>query len=93
MGDAAEKKPAYTLTVDELEALMERAAARALAANTNADPRTKHAYLSPSEAATLLRKNTRTLTNMCVRGEVKARKVGREWRIPATEIDRLLGEE
>ena len=44
-----------------------------------------HVYVSPAEVAKHLRVDVATIRRMCDRKEIPgARKVGRQWRIPAT---------
>jgi len=46
---------------------------------------------TPKEVATILRLERLTIYRMIKDGRIKARKLGKGWRIDKTEIDRLLG--
>jgi excisionase family DNA binding protein len=46
---------------------------------------------SIDETATLLEVHTDTIRRMIKAHTLQATRVGRQWRIPQTEIDRLLG--
>jgi excisionase family DNA binding protein len=73
--------------------------ARALTTGTSGNERTaadSHAEDAPTvgfmkldETASLLRVNERTARRMIERGQLSATKVGRQWRIPRSEIQRL----
>jgi len=43
--------------------------------------------LTPTDAALVLRVPTKTIVELCRRGEVAARKVGRRWRIPRWAVE------
>lgn len=47
--------------------------------------------LSPEEAAAYLRVNPQTIYRNLRRGRLPGAKVGRQWRIRRTDLDRLLG--
>lgn len=42
------------------------------------------------EAARILKVNPRTVNRMIARGEIRANKVGRQYRIPRSEIEKFL---
>ena len=44
------------------------------------------------EVANMLRVTKQTVYNMLWKGRIKGQKSGREWRIPATELERLQNE-
>jgi excisionase family DNA binding protein len=46
---------------------------------------------SIEEAAQLLKVNPMTIRRMIKRNELQATQVGRQYRIPASEVNRLLG--
>ena len=46
-------------------------------------------YLTPAEAATMLRRSERTIRQRCADGRLAAFREGRAWRIPRAELDRL----
>lgn len=48
---------------------------------------------SPSEAAAALGVSRQHIFNLIARGEIRSALIGRSRRIPATELDRLLGTE
>jgi excisionase family DNA binding protein len=48
---------------------------------------------SIEEAAQLLRVSIDTIRRMIKRGQIEAHQVGRQWRIPKREVDRLLGKQ
>lgn len=50
----------------------------------------RHAY-TPAEAATALGLCRASIYNLMARGELRYVKLGRSTRIPAAELDRLLG--
>lgn len=50
----------------------------------------RHAY-APAEAATALGLCRASIYNLMARGELRFVKLGRSTRIPAAELDRLLG--
>lgn len=45
---------------------------------------------SIDEAARLLRVNPMTIRRLIKKGEIKAQKVGKQYRIPRSEIDKFL---
>lgn len=47
-------------------------------------------YLYGTEAADKLRVHPSTITAMIARGELRATKVGRRWRIPRADIEAML---
>lgn len=47
--------------------------------------------LTTQEVADLLRISRSTIWRWCVSGKLEAVKVGRNWRIPREEIERMLG--
>jgi len=51
-------------------------------------------YLKIETAAEIYDMNVRTLRQMCIAGELKgkAKKVGRLWFIPTSEMKKLFGE-
>jgi excisionase family DNA binding protein len=49
-----------------------------------------HKFLTTDEALDALRISYGTLLKLLQSGEVRATKVGRQWRIPRTEVDRRL---
>lgn len=46
----------------------------------------KYAYLTPDEAAKLLRVDRHTIYEWCRSKKMKAVKVGRSWRIPSRTV-------
>ena len=50
----------------------------------------RHAY-TPAEAATALGLCRASIYNLMARGELRYVKLGRSTRIPASELDRLVG--
>jgi excisionase family DNA binding protein len=51
----------------------------------------KQHFCTPQELAGLLRLTEGTIYNMIKDGEVAAKKFGRSWRIPMSEVVRLVG--
>lgn len=47
---------------------------------------------SIKEVANILNFHWQTVRNMILRGEIKATKIGRQWRISEKEIQRLKGD-
>ena len=47
-------------------------------------------YMTPNEIATFLKLNERTIRRMMNRGELKAFKVGRSWRMRTSEFVKWL---
>jgi excisionase family DNA binding protein len=47
--------------------------------------------LTPEEAAAIVKLPVKTVRELCARGEIPARKMGRRWRIPAWFVDALFG--
>jgi|LSQX01.1.fsa_nt_gb putative molybdopterin biosynthesis protein len=47
-------------------------------------------YLTPNEVAKKLRINVRTVHNLIKYGELAAFKAGKQWRIPAAEVDAMI---
>ncbi len=47
-------------------------------------------FLTPNQAAELLQLPRRTVLELCRRGELGARKLGRTWRIPRQAIERVF---
>lgn len=47
-------------------------------------------YLTPNEVAKRLRINVRTVHNLIKCGELAAFKAGKQWRIPAGEVDAMI---
>ncbi len=47
-------------------------------------------FLTPNQAAELLQLPRRTVLELCRRGELGARKLGRTWRIPREGIERVF---
>jgi excisionase family DNA binding protein len=54
------------------------------------EPKRAALYLTPAEAAQILRKNVQTVMEWCRDGKVSAVKVGRKWLIPEEDIQRLF---
>ncbi len=50
----------------------------------------EHVY-SIDEAAKILRVNPMTIRRMIARGEIEAHRVGKQYRIPRTELEKFLG--
>lgn len=48
------------------------------------------AYLSPAEAAKILRMNVQSVMGWCREGKLSASKVAGKWLIPTAEVDRVL---
>lgn len=46
--------------------------------------------VSTRKAARCLDVSRRTVRNMCMRGELKARKVGRDWKIDRDSLEEVL---
>ena len=55
------------------------------------EPRKKDQFYTQQELAELLKVSTRTIQNWIKDGQIKAIRIGRTVRIPASEIDRLVG--
>jgi excisionase family DNA binding protein len=55
------------------------------------DPEAWPAWLKTTEVAEILRVSRPTVRSMMQRGELTGRLVGRQWRIPASEVRRVLG--
>lgn len=67
---------AVTLTIDELDALVEKAVVRAIERHMpDADP-----ILTREEAAELLGRHPDTMTRYCNKNGCPGRKVGRDWK-------------
>lgn len=47
-------------------------------------------YYTPKEVAKLLRVNERTVLNLIAAGELKAHRVGRQYRISQEQLDEYL---
>lgn len=45
-------------------------------------------YLTPAEAAEIFRVSKRSITRLCLEGSLYAIKVGKQWRIPAREMEK-----
>lgn len=48
--------------------------------------------LTPDQAAALLQLPKRTVMELCRRGELGARKLGRRWRIPRKGIEQVFAD-
>ena len=48
--------------------------------------------LTPEEVAESLRITRQTVYSLIKAGDLSARKIGGQWRIPRSELDRLVGE-
>lgn len=48
-------------------------------------------FLTTTEVAHLLKVSRNTVPELCRRGEIKARRVGRQWRILKTDLDVYMG--
>ena len=81
-------KPAFTLTVDELRAVIAEEVARVLAdrATTSAPPD----WLGPDAAAEIIGVIPRTLARMVQRKEIPASRVGRKLRFRRSDLDAYL---
>lgn len=53
-------------------------------------PRTR--YLTTQELADIMSVRPKTVRTWIDRGEIRAVKLHRQWRVPAAEVDRLLEE-
>ncbi len=47
---------------------------------------TQHEVLTPEQAADVLQLPKRTVLDLCRRGELGAKKLGRRWRIPRESL-------
>lgn len=56
-------------------------------------PKQSQTFLKPKQAAKELQVSQRTVQRMCERGEIPAKKVGRQWRISADYKEHLPGSE
>lgn len=73
-----------TMTVTELEELLERAVRRALEAQPKAPEPSP--LITPKEAARLLKLSERQVQNLCADGKLPAVQVGTRWRIRRDEL-------
>lgn len=48
------------------------------------------ALLTPTEVAEALRITRQTVYSLIEAGDIEARRIGGQWRIPASELDRML---
>ena len=48
--------------------------------------------LTPAEVAEALRITRQTVYSLIEAGDIEARRIGGQWRIPSTELDRMLEE-
>lgn len=76
-----------SLTVEQLEELVERAAAKAIAARPSDE------VLATEEAAALLKLHPKVLERKARDGEIPADRLGREWRFRRTAILDWLGKQ
>jgi len=60
-------------------------------ANTIQTDRPTALMLSPREAAAIAGTSTRTITRLCLSGEIPACKLRGSWRIPRAAFGELLG--
>ena len=49
-------------------------------------------FYTTTEAAKMLKVNARTIRRWIDKGYIQAKKIGGRWRIPASEVERLLSE-
>ena len=47
-------------------------------------------FITPEEAASYLRLDRTTVYRLIDSGEIPARRIGRQWRIPKAELDSML---
>jgi excisionase family DNA binding protein len=51
---------------------------------------TQHEVLTPQQAADILQLPKRTVLDLCRRGTLGAKKLGRRWRIPRASLDKVF---
>lgn len=80
------------LTSEQLEEIVERAAARGakLALQSSASPAELSPMMTPRMAAKALATSERQILKLIERGDLPATKVGARWRIRRTDLDGLL---
>jgi len=79
-----------TVTVEELEKLVEAAVRRALAEGAAATTPIAADWLDANDAAAFLGVNRRTITKLVAAGKLHGGRVGKLWRFRRVDVERLL---
>lgn len=77
---------AFTLTVEELEALMERAAAKVLASDDTAKAKALPDVMTRDQAAEYLQVNAHQLPKLIEKKGLPAHRFGEQWRFLKAEL-------